>query len=264
MFVIEKGSQWPAAAGIPPDNRIGSGQGVLESMVDRWVAPKVGRVKGYTLRELAYGELRVALLSGRFAPGEAITVRELAEMMQLGFMPVREGVQQLASQGALEFLPNRSVRVPVYTLEEVRKIYEARILIECYAVEQAAKHITPEQVAALNEGLQEMFTRAADAEARDKLKANYDFHFQIYEACGSSYIVEMIERLWLRIGPLHISVFNSAPADREDFLAVQPQHVELVNALRVHDAAHAKEIMLSLLEKSLAWYERHAANLLAA
>lgn len=233
-------------------------------MVDRRVSPKVGRVRGYTLRELAYGELRAALLSGRFAPGEAITVRELAEMMNLGFMPVREGVQQLASQGALEFLPNRSVRVPVYTLEEVRKIYDARILIECHAVEQAARHITDEQVAALTQSLQEMFARPAEVEARDKLKANYDFHFQIYKACGSRYILEMIERLWLRIGPLHISVFNSAPADREDFLAVQPQHVELVNALRGHDSAHAKQIMLSLLQKSQAWYERHATDLLAA
>ncbi len=233
-------------------------------MVDGWGAPKVGRVKGYTLRELAYGELRAALLSGRFSPGEAITVRELAEMMQLGFMPVREGVQQLASQGALEFLPNRSVRVPVYTLSEVRKIYEARILIECYAVEQAAKNITDDQVATLNAGLQEMFACPADTEARDKLKANYDFHFQIYDACDSSYIVEMIERLWLRIGPLHISVFNSAPADREDFLAVQPQHVDLVKALRAHEPERAKEIMLSLLQKSLSWYERHAADLLAA
>jgi DNA-binding GntR family transcriptional regulator len=221
-------------------------------------AARVGPVKGYTLRELAFSELRSAILAGRFAPGEAITIRELADQMKLGIMPVREGVQQLASQGALEFLPNRSVRVPVHTLDELRKIFEARILLECYATEKAADTLTPAQIDKLRRTLDKLKDLPNISDAAKALENNFAFHFTIYEACGSPYIVDMIEKLWLRIGPLHLRVFHSTVTEKQAFFSVLPLHVELLDALAAHDGKAAGRIMGDLLVRSLAWYEQHA------
>ena len=221
--------------------------------------PRVAPVKGYTLRELAFSELRRAILAGRFAPGEAITIRELAEQMNLGVMPVREGVQQLASQGALEFLPNRSVRVPMHRPDELRKIFEARTLLEAYATEQAASHLGPKETSALRNLLDAM-TAATPADASKALQDNYRFHFTIYEACRSRYIVEMIETLWLRIGPLHLRVFRASLADQDEFFSVIPTHTKLIDALESHDGSRAGAIMRDLLQSSLGWYERHATE----
>jgi DNA-binding GntR family transcriptional regulator len=220
--------------------------------------PHIAAIRGYTLRELAFEELRRAILAGRFAPGEAITIRELAEQMNLGVMPVREGVQQLASLGALEFLPNRSVRVPHHGQDELRKIFEARSLLEGYATEQAAALISPRDIATLRRLLKMMKFTASPVDSREALENNYRFHFTIYQASQSRYIVEMIEKLWLRIGPLHLLVFQANLADQDEFFSVLPLHAELIDALHAREGGRAGKIMRDLLQSSLGWYDSHA------
>lgn len=220
---------------------------------------RIARVKGQTLRELAFGEIRRAMLAGRFFAGEAITIRELAEELGLGVMPVREGVHQLASQGALEFLPNRSVRVPFHTIAELEKVFEARILLESYATEAAAELMSRSDIKNISSVTDKIFDMSRPV--RERLHANYDFHFTIYNACGSPYILEMIERLWLRIGPLHFGAFRSSQWDQEEFLSVRPLHGQLVEALSRRQGAAAGEILTVLLNKSLDWYRRHTDSL---
>ncbi len=221
---------------------------------------KVNRVKAETLRELAYKELRNALLAGHFSPGEQISIRELSEQMGLGVMPVREGVQQLASQGAFEFLPNRSVRIPAHTVAELQQIFEARILLECYAVKKAAQNINDKEAARLEKIMEKMFEQRATMAIKDMVAANYDFHFSIYRSSGSPYVLEMIERLWLRISPLHIDVFKAAKKDQTDFFSVYPLHCKLLEALGARAGDKAAAIMESLLAKSLEWHCSHVED----
>ncbi len=221
---------------------------------------KVNRVKSETLRELAYKELRGALLAGHFSPGEQISIRELSEQMGLGVMPVREGVQQLASQGTLEFLPNRSVRVPVHTTSELRQIFAARALLECHAVARAAENISEKELARLSKIMERMFLQKLTMPIKDIVAANYDFHFGIYRHCESPYIVEMIEGLWLRISPLHIDIFKAAKKDQTDFFSVYPLHMKLLAALGAREGEKASAIMKSLLDKSLEWHCTHMAE----
>ena len=50
-----------------------------------------------TLQERVYRELRRALINGRFNPGQALTVNELAGSLRTSAMPVREAVARLVS-----------------------------------------------------------------------------------------------------------------------------------------------------------------------
>ena len=63
-----------------------------------------------TLQERVYLALRKALILGRFAPGQALTVNELALRFETSPMPVREALARLVSEQALETSSNRSVR----------------------------------------------------------------------------------------------------------------------------------------------------------
>src|SRR3546814_18243388 len=53
-------------------------------------------------------------------------------------MPGREAVAQLVGEQALEVTPNRSVRVPVLSVEQFTEVTNIRLEIEGYAVQQAA------------------------------------------------------------------------------------------------------------------------------
>src|SRR5262245_25015684 len=68
-------------------------------------------------RTKVYGELRDALMRGRFIPSATVTLRGLAHALRTSAMPVRAALQQLVAEQALVVRPNRMVMVPRLTAE---------------------------------------------------------------------------------------------------------------------------------------------------
>ena len=219
---------------------------------------KVRRIKGQTLRELAYGELRRAVLTGQFAPGEPITIADLSQQLGIGVMPTREAVQQLASQGAFEFLANRSVRVPEIAPGQLAKLFEARILLEGFATAEAAARMSREDAGHVVAALEKLSERLRARDPAACLEANFDFHFAIYRASNSSYVIQTIEQLWLCMSPLQRRVFAAPRKAQEEFFSAMPKHEALVAALRKGDAVKARATIEAMLAQSLAWHLNHA------
>lgn len=202
----------------------------------------------------AYAALREALLCGRYLPGELIVVREVADEMQFGTMPVRECVRQLTAEGALEFTPNRSVRVPELTVDEFQEVYEARILIEPFMAGKAAENVSRDQLQKISSYLDDIIAIKGHEDPHECLRANMHFHFEIYKASGSAQLVSIIERLWLRVCALLVVAYTAPRAQQEEFFSSYHLHQDLVAALKAHDAAKASATMSDILVQSRDWH----------
>src|SRR6185437_8004940 len=77
-----------------------------------FATPPVERIQHETLQKRVYGQLRTAFLESRFMPGQTQTLRALADMTGTSVQPVREALQRLCAEGALDWLPNTAFRVP--------------------------------------------------------------------------------------------------------------------------------------------------------
>src|SRR5439155_6547292 len=102
-----------------------------------------------SLRNRVYASLRDALTAGRFTPGQKLSFRFIAGTLGVSLTPVREAIRRLVAEGAFEMLPNRSVRVPLMTLEKVLELCDIRRAVEGLAAEKAAAIATREQIAEL-------------------------------------------------------------------------------------------------------------------
>ena len=78
------------------------------------------------LTMLSNRELRTALSQGQLAPGHSVTLRGLAEMLDVSPMPVRDAVRRLVAEGALVKLSNRRIAVPAVTRETFDEICPPR------------------------------------------------------------------------------------------------------------------------------------------
>lgn len=205
--------------------------------------PAAERTAGATLHEQVYQSLRGAIMCGRFVPGRALTIRGVAAMLGTSLMPVREAVQRLAAEGALEILPNRAIRVPVMTRARVNEILKLRLMLEGLAVEEASRRITSDAIAHL-EALNA--TMNADMQTRDEsrrlFQANKEFHFTIYRAADMPVLLGIIENLWLQIGPfLH---FALGVRGREGSIKYVPDcHHRLVRAMIERDGAAGRDAL---------------------
>ncbi|MBV5324654.1 MAG: GntR family transcriptional regulator, partial [Rhodospirillaceae bacterium] len=155
-----------------------------------------------TMQERVYQELRNALYQGRFMPGEVLTIRSLAVALGTSPMPVREAIQRLVSEKALVQMPNRTTRVAELTAGNFDEWIRMRMEIEGYAAQRAALRATPGLCAELRM-INERFHAAVEAEdASGMLEGNQHFHFAVYRAAEADELLNIIESLWLRFGPI--------------------------------------------------------------
>ena len=94
-------------------------------------SPAVAAVRPIESRSVvkqAMIELRRSILSGALAPGRELSLRELAEMLQVSIIPVREALRSLEGEGLVVTRPGRSARVAPLDLDELQGLYRLRRL----------------------------------------------------------------------------------------------------------------------------------------
>ena len=197
-----------------------------------------------TLRGDVYNQLSDLLMSGRVMPGDQLSLRTLAEGLGVSVMPVREAVHRLLSEKALELQPNRVLRVPTMTVSQFREITDIRINLEGLATARAATLVD-------EAGLQEIMMAHERFSRESLLKRpsesqlialNKELHFAIYRQAAMPMLLQMIESLWLRIGPILNYDFRSGSARVTEHVSAD-HHDRIVTALKMKDAAAASEAL---------------------
>ena len=202
----------------------------------------LGRIERETVQERVYCILRDKLMRGGFAPGQKLKIAELAHALGTSAMPVRDALNRLAAERAVESLPNRGVRVPALSKDALEDLREARFAVEGLAVERAATHMSGETLAALRHLIDAQSATDAKRVAEGSAEQNRAFHFAIYRESKSSVLLPIIESLWLQCGPyLRIAseMFDGREGRGTDF------HVDIVDALARGDSMAARVALQS-------------------
>ncbi len=190
-----------------------------------------------TVQERVYAELRKLLMQGRFRPGQALKIMEIAAVFGTSIQPVREAIRQLVAERALEALPNRSARVPVRDRARLDDLHRARIAIEGLAAEMAAARATPADVKRLARILDAEIAADDEARVEASVAQNREFHFALYRLSGSAVLLPIIESLWLQFGP-YIRRCAESFGGRQGRGA--KHHVEALRALKRRDPAKVR------------------------
>lgn len=203
--------------------------------------PGLERISNDTLAMRVHRGLRDMLMTGQVQPGQKLTLRGLAEALGTSPMPVREAVHRLAVEGALEALPNRTIRVPVMTKSRFRELRTIRLVLEGLAVEAAAPSFPAAALPGMVK-LNAVFAHSLDRrrpDYADAFRANKELHFMVYEAARMPHLSSMIESLWLQIGPvLYMSMLTRAKERARS--PARDWHNGLIEALRDRDAGAAR------------------------
>jgi len=202
----------------------------------------------HTLRDQATRELRRMLMTGRFEPGQRLTIRGLAETLGVSMTPVREAVARLAAERAIEAEPNRWMRIPLLSAGELRELRDIRVALEGLATERAAARMTPALLEELAAREAEIVALRKGGEPKARIAAIHRLHFTIYRASAMPALVEMIEGLWLRSGPYVNLLFPGYTAQERGSL-----RGATLRALARGDAASARRSMEADVGNALDW-----------
>ncbi|MDO6965322.1 GntR family transcriptional regulator [Rhizobium alvei] len=194
------------------------------------------KLKGESTKKWVYRSLSRAIMSGRFPPGQPVTISGLSESLGVSTMPVRGALDQLIADGALEYLDNRRVRVPDIGPDRFDELIATRIALETVAAERAMHfidYIRIEQLVTLDNKIDEAYE---DGNIELGIERNFAFHRCMYDVRPSFVLLPLIESVWLRMGPF----MREAVAHLDQSYQVD-RHGEAIEAIKRRDAVALKE-----------------------
>ncbi|MEV6021889.1 GntR family transcriptional regulator [Streptomyces sp. NPDC052036] len=198
-------------------------------------------VQRASVRRQILDALRTALVAGELTPGEVYSAPALAERFGVSATPVREAMQQLALEGAVEVVPNRGFRVAVRGARELAELAEIRGLIEVPVMLRLACTVPAERWAELRP-LAEATVRAASSGCRATYaESDRAFHRAVLALAGNEQLVRLAEDLHRRAQwPL---VGGPGTRGRADLVADAAEHTALLDALAAQDLAVVQSLV---------------------
>jgi len=191
-----------------------------------------------TLRDHVHKAVRMAILSGRFAAGDKLNERTLADELGVSTTPLKEAMRQLESEGLISTLPRRGA-VVLYGRTWAEEMILARAALESMIARLAAQRIDKDAATAMKATVAAM-TKASDRSDADELvELNEVFHEQIHVASQCNYLGRLIERQRFYDESTR-RIINSAPKERARALA---EHSLIAKAITTGDAEAAERAM---------------------
>jgi len=210
-----------------------------------------------TLRDIVLERLRDAIIDGTFRPGERLVERVLCEQLGVSRTVVRETLRYLDAEGLVELQPNRGPIVARLRWEDVRQIYDIRMMLETTAAMACAQNMTSELETGLRAALTDIKAASATNATGDLFRATTRFYALIFEGAGHNIAWEIVQRLNGRIsrlriltiasseretpGPTHMQSICDAIARRDPGAARSKVQAHLTDAKKVAEKLLAKE-----------------------
>ncbi|OYO20944.1 GntR family transcriptional regulator [Enemella dayhoffiae] len=210
----------------------------------------LGPIQQVSTAELIAGQLREAIATGEYAPGQQVSEQALAERLGVSRGPLREAMQRLTQEGLLTGQRNRGLFVMELDAAAVRDIYLARTAIE----RQAVAHLIETGRSASADALAPLERRMAQLESTDPAISDTDleYHRLLVGLTESPRLIRMHDSLLLQLRlcltamqPTYDSSEHRVKEHGDLFRAVVAGDLELADRLLV---AHMRDGQRRVLE----------------
>lgn len=197
-------------------------------------------VQRHSVRGQILEALRAALVDGELIPGQVYSAPALGARFGVSATPVREAMQQLAVEGAVEVVPNRGFRVAERGPRELAELAEVRALIEVPVMMRLARTVPSAGWCALRPLADATVAAAAGGDRAGYAEADRAFHGAVLTLSGNVQLVAVADELHRRSQwPLGTNPVTR----RADLLADAAEHTALLDALIAQDVVVVQSLV---------------------
>lgn len=165
--------------------------------------------------------LREAIFTRTFAPGQRLIERELCELTGVSRTSVREALRQLESEGLVVLIPNQGPVVAMMTAEQAADLYDVRAVLEALAARRFASTATDAEIAELSAVVDRVQRLVAAGDMLEVVAAKDGFYGVLLRGPKNEIVRSVLGSLHARIAYL-----------RATSLRRQERAVEMVDELR--------------------------------
>ncbi|MBU0463827.1 MAG: GntR family transcriptional regulator, partial [Proteobacteria bacterium] len=187
----------------------------------------------------AYRAIQDLFFKNEILPGQQLNSRNLGEMLGMSQTPVIQALKLLHYQGFLSHVPNQGYKLKKNTIEQVEEIFNLRLAIEPFCLENILVRIDPAGWKKLDNALDDFQKGLESNNLNLILLADIDFHTTMAAISigksGANIVKNLFELLYLK--NRETILYNSP---RKNFLS---HHKKILEHLKKQDAKAAKKLL---------------------
>lgn len=199
-----------------------------------------------TSTERVFAELREMIVGGELAAGSQHSIYRLADHLAVSRTPVREAVLRLADLGLVSIERNRGVRIRGVTVDDIRAVFELRLLLEVPVARAAAASDGTDVFPAVDERLRRMRVAESLGDETAFNEADREFHALITACLDNPVLTGEVDRLRDTIQARGVSTIGRSRPMGE----IVAEHALIADALRAGDPDAAGGRMADHLERT--------------
>jgi DNA-binding GntR family transcriptional regulator len=203
------------------------------------------RLERVSTAEALVRALTRQILDGSIEPGTWLRELDLAEKHGVSRQSLRAALVELTHLGLLQREPNRGVKVPVMTEDDIRDLYLVRGLIETAAARIVATR--PASWPAMETVVKRLEQFPADASTHDLIEEDFAFHRAMVAGVGSPRLSRAHEMLCAEV---RLSFVEGILDEGTSYLV--GEHRELLHVFQQGDPDRAEARVREHLEAGLA------------
>ncbi len=190
-----------------------------------------------SVADSVFEELHQQILSLELPPGTKMSEVEVAKALQVSRQPVRDAFYRLSKLGFLIIRPQRATTVSPISEKAVFQARFVRSAIEAETVRAACERLTDDDIAALEDVIEQQRKAVAAREPVLFHALDDQFHREICQRTGLDFAWDIIKE-------------NKAHMDRVRFLSLSfasqaafDDHVKVMEAIKARDTDRAIALM---------------------
>lgn len=192
-----------------------------------------------TMRDQAFLWLKEKIITLEYPMGSALVESDLCRELGMGRTPVREAVQQLASEGLVSILPRKGTFVSNISFWDFEKLLDTRLMLETHVIRKLAASITPEQINALRRLFDDVPELLKQRNLDELLKIDRQFHQGLVALLNNPYLDSIAENIYDLVTRTWYLSFSNRSQD--DLALTLQDHLEILDKLEQGKAAEAEK-----------------------
>lgn len=211
---------------------------------------QVRRTEDSTLTSIVAERLRREIISGAYAPGEKLKVRDVAKRLEVGISPVREALNRLTSDRIVVFSDHKGFAVADIGLDHLEDL----VLARCWVNEKALRESIArggqeweDELVLAHHHLVKATQERDTSHSTEWELAHRRFHRALVSACGSSWIVDACDRLF-DVADLYRSVARTAPGYSRE--GRDKEHDRIMESALARSVDDAVELLMQHFQRT--------------
>ncbi len=189
-----------------------------------------------SLKEAVYKNIKEAIICGQLRPGDSLIEIEIARQMSISRAPIREAFNKLEQDGFVVNVPRKGCYVSPIEEKDIEELYEARLLMETFALRMTINTIPAEEIMRVELMLKAILVNP------DQLD-HYIAADRALHGLFQNYLTnEYIRNLMRGVDDHSMRIRYSESFDglrEEEVLMITREHMKILEALKERDTAKA-------------------------